>query len=140
MNDFSASLHISPDLWAQMEVDVEAKAPEEACGILAGIGNQSRLVIPITNILHSPFRFRMEPKEQLDAFLLAENKGLEILAVYHSHPHGISEPSETDHEELTYPGIIYLIWYKVTSEWQCRGFLMSTRNHADEVSLVISSI
>ena len=138
MNLLTNGIYISPDHWAQMEADVRARAPEEACGIVVGEGNHSWLVIPVTNILHSPSRFRMEPKEQLSAFLLAEEKRLDVLAVYHSHPQGINKPSATDFEELTFPGIIYLIWYIVANEWKCRGYLMHPRMDAVEVRVIIS--
>lgn len=140
MNILSNGLYLHADHWTQMQGDVKAKAPEEACGLIAGEGNRSRLVIPVTNILHSPVRFRMDPKEQLDAFLMVEEKKLEILAVYHSHPHGIDKPSITDFEEVTFTGIIYLIWYMQTEEWQCRGYLMASRNDAREVPVIISNV
>jgi proteasome lid subunit RPN8/RPN11 len=125
MNFTSNGIFIKPDHWAQMEADVESKAPEEACGIVIGNYGHSRFIIPVTNILHSQSRFRMEPQEQLEAFLLADEKRMEILAIYHSHPQGIDKPSITDHEELTFPGIIYLIWFIDSNKWRCRGYLMN---------------
>jgi proteasome lid subunit RPN8/RPN11 len=139
MNSLKQGLTLNPEHWAQMEADVVLNAPKEACGIIAGTGNQSQLVIPVTNILHSPSRFRMEPQEELNAFYMAEEKGLDLLAVYHSHPHGAGEPSVTDYDELTFPGIIYLIWYKGFGEWRCRGFLMNTRIDSIEVPVIITS-
>jgi proteasome lid subunit RPN8/RPN11 len=138
MNSISRNLYLNKSHWLQMEEDIRARAPEEACGIILGEDDHSRIVIPITNILHSPTRFRMEPKEQLDAFLLADEKSLEVMAVYHSHPHGIDKPSITDIKELTYPDIIYLIWYSRDSIWNCRGFLMTYRKQAVEVMVIIS--
>jgi proteasome lid subunit RPN8/RPN11 len=138
MNSLSDRIYLNPNHWAQMEGDVRAKAPEEACGIVVGEGNRSRLVIPVTNILHSSTRFRMEPKEQLNAFLFAEEKRLDILAVYHSHPQGINKPSATDFEELTFLGIIYLIWYINDAVWNCRGYLMNPSMNAVEVPVIIS--
>ena len=139
MNSLSQGLYLCPEHWVQMEADVRAKAPEEACGIVAGEGNRTRMIIPVTNVLHSPYRFRMEPKEQLNAFLLVEDNNMDILAVYHSHPQGIARPSETDYEELTFPGIIYLIWYKWRNEWTCRGYLMNALTGAGEVPVNIST-
>lgn len=139
MNPLSSGFYLNQEQWAQMEADVASKVPEEACGIVAGNLNQARQVIPITNMLHHPFRFRMEPEEQLKAFLLAEEKGWDILAIYHSHPHGIDTPSVTDHEELTFPGVIYLIWYQKSSQWLCRAYLMDTHNNAYEVPLILST-
>ena len=138
MNNLSKGICLEREHWARMETDVSIKAPEEACGIVIGEGNHSRLVIPVTNILHSQSRFRMEPKEQLKAFLLAEEKRMDIIAVYHSHPNGIDKPSTTDLEELTFPGIIYLIWFIQAKKWNCRGFLMKPRMVAIEVPVLIT--
>lgn len=121
-----------------MEADVSSRFSEEACGLIVGEGNISRLVIPISNILHDPHRFRMDPKEQLTALLLADEKGWDVLAVYHSHPGGISFPSPTDFAELTFPGVIYLIWYQEANNWKCRGFLMESSSNSTEVAIIIN--
>jgi len=140
MNNLPNCLYLHPTHRAEMEADVSAKAPEEACGILAGKGNLSHLVIPVTNMLHSEFRFRMDPKEELRAFLLVEDNGLEILAIYHSHPQGINKPSITDLDEVTFLGIIYLIWYMQDDKWECRGYLMKSQIEYDEVPVIITEV
>jgi len=140
MNTLATGIVLTPEHWALMEADVSSRAFEEACGMIAGEGNHSRLVIPVTNELHDLYRFRMDPKEELKALLLAEEKGWDILAVYHSHPHGIYRPSPTDFAELTFPGIIYLIWYQDAQGWQCRGYLMQSQAGAGEVPVIISTI
>ena len=139
MNKLSSGIYLTPEHWTQMEIDVSAKTPEEACGIVAGEGNRSRLVIPVTNILHDAYRFRMDPEEQLKAFLLIEDNGWDILAIYHSHPHGINSPSITDYKELTFPGIVYLIWYHDVNKWQCRGYLMQSQPGTGEVPVILST-
>ena len=98
--------------------------PEEACGIAAGRDNLVNLVIPITNQLHSPVRFHMEPNEQLQAFEKIDENGLELLAIYHSHPMGLDQPSSTDIAEAYYPDAIYLIWFPDPIDWNCRGFMI----------------
>jgi len=137
MISFEHSLELSPGHWAKMESDACAREPEEACGLVAGRGTRAVLVIPVTNALHSSRRFRMDPADELRALTLAEEKNLDILAVYHSHPEGPSLPSATDHEELTIPGIIYLIWYKEGNQWCCRGFLMVSQSESSEVPIRI---
>jgi proteasome lid subunit RPN8/RPN11 len=97
--------------WQAVREEAVRWTPEEACGLLAG--QPSGLVeraIPVTNRLHSPSRFEMEPQEQLRAFLEIEAAGLVLLAIYHSHPLGPSHPSPTDQAEFAYPGVAYLIW------------------------------
>ncbi len=139
MSDLSSGIVTTSHHWHQMEADVSSRFPEEACGLVAGEGNASRLVIPITNILHDPHRYRMDAQEELRAFVTAEEHGWEIIAVYHSHPHGISSPSPTDFAELTFPGVIYLIWYQDTIGWRCKGYLMTLQAEAGEVPVIVST-
>jgi proteasome lid subunit RPN8/RPN11 len=138
MKPFSAGIYLAYEHWKQMEQDAVSRSPEEACGFVAGEGDQSRVILPITNILHDPFRFLFDPDEELKAFLFIEDKGWDILAVYHSHPRGIDHPSATDFAELTFPGIIYLIWYQNANQWSCLGYLMESDKVASEVPVIIT--
>jgi len=139
MSSLSSGIVVTPAHWAEMEGDVSSKSPEEACGMIAGERNYARLVLPVTNILHNPYRFLMDPEGELKAFQLAEEDGWEIIAIYHSHPQGIDHPSSTDFAELSYPGIIYLIWYQADELWLCRGYLMQSQAGAVEVPVIIST-
>ncbi len=114
-----ASIH-----WEQMRAHVAAETPLEACGLLAGKEGRSRAVYQITNELASRERFRMEPNEQLKAFLDIENTSLKLLAIYHSHPAGPRRPSKIDVTEALYPGVIHLIWSHQDGEWNCAAFLL----------------
>ncbi len=106
----------------QMLSHAEACLPEEACGLIGGLGEQAHQVVAITNELHSPVRFRMDAREQLAAFLHFEEKGLELIAIFHSHPNGPPTPSPTDLAEFTYPGTLYCIIAPHEGEWRARVF------------------
>jgi proteasome lid subunit RPN8/RPN11 len=137
MNDSNRQLFIRAAHWEQMRADAAAKAPEEACGFVLGKADYSRLVIPVTNILHDAVRFRMDPEEELKAFYLAEKNDWDVLAIYHSHPHGINRPSISDYNELTFPEVIYLIWYQEDDRWHCKGYLMQEQSGTGEVPIVV---
>ena len=115
-----------------MQLDVETRFPEEACGLVAGKQACSVWVRPITNISRSSTRFRFDPHQQLEAMLLIEEQGLEMMAIYHSHPHGPDVPSDQDVEESAYPETVNLIWYPVGGTWDCRGYLI-VANKIEEV-------
>lgn len=83
--------------------------PEEGCGLIAGTGTQTQAVLPVENCLHSPVRFQMAPSGQWFAFQEIESAGLDLLAIFHSHPHGPSHPSATDIAEFFYPDALVLI-------------------------------
>jgi proteasome lid subunit RPN8/RPN11 len=107
---------------------VRACLPEEACGLVGGQIEaetaHAALVVPIVNELHSPVRFRMEPNEQIQAFYTLEKLGLDLIAIFHSHPVGPPVPSRTDLAEFAYPGALTLIWSPrgKSIEWQLRAF------------------
>ncbi len=73
-----------------------ADDPNECCGILAGSDGSVAQVYRITNTAHSPYRYLMQPQEQLNAMLESERKGWDVLAFYHSHTHSQAYPSATD--------------------------------------------
>lgn len=117
-------LWLHPQHWSQMLEDVSRRAPEEACGLVGGRGNRALAVLTLTNALHSPSRFQLDPQEHLDAFIWLEEEGLDLLAVYHSHPRGPALPSPADLAEYAYPDALALIWSPQAGEWECRGFLI----------------
>ena len=112
----------------QMRRQVADRAPEEACGLLSG-QIEARIyrvaaVIPTTNELHSPVRYRIDPHEQIAAFNRIDAQGLELVGIYHSHPAGPPGPSPTDIAEAYYPEAVYLIWSSPAGDWQCTAFLI----------------
>lgn len=107
--------------WNMMREQVTAEAPLEACGLLAGRGERVDQVFLMQNAARSEVRFRLDPLEQLDAFNAIDDRGLEIVGIYHSHPQGPSTPSPTDVAESVYP-VINLIWSQGQQGWEARGF------------------
>lgn len=105
-----------------MLMDVQFRDPEEACGLLGGKGQLTLAVVPVTNMLRSTNRYRMEPREQLRAFNLFDAQGLVITGIYHSHPAGPAQPSQSDINEAYYSDAVHLIWYKTSEGWGCRAF------------------
>ena len=124
MDRMNSKLYLHDEHWNLMREDILGRMSEEACGIVAGIEETSRAVFPVTNILHSPVRFRMAPEEQLDVFNQIEDQDWQLLAIYHSHLKGPDRPSPIDVAEAYYPELINLIWSNTTGEWKCRGFLI----------------
>ena len=51
----------------------------------------------------------MDPTEQLAAMLEMEEMGLDLVAIFHSHPPGLEVPSATDLEMNYYPEAFQVI-------------------------------
>ena len=130
-------IQLKSEHWEKMRSDVSQRAPEEACGLVAGLSDSSTAVFPINNLLHSRGRYRMDPQEQLAAFQWIDDHDWLLLAIYHSHPQGPPGPSRSDIAENTYPGVIYLIWSRWRKEWLCSGFIIQG-NEVTEVPVLIS--
>jgi len=117
---------ISPELIQVMVTDVSCKTPEEACGLVAGVVQGNTIiaieVVPVMNAISSQVRFRMDPREQLNAFHRIESNGWDLVAIYHSHPAGPPFPSDTDLEEHAYPGTFSLIWFFQDGSWDFKAF------------------
>ncbi len=83
--------------------------PDEACGILAGEGNTAAALYTAANADSSPVSYLMEPKEQFRIMKEIRDKGMRMVAVYHSHPYSPPYPSPTDVKLAFYPDSAYII-------------------------------
>src|SRR4030066_550819 len=83
--------------------------PNEACGILAGKGRVVQKVYKMTNIENSSVSYMMEPREQFTVMKEMREQGLEMSAIYHSHPQSDVRPSPKDINLAFYPDSLYLI-------------------------------
>ena len=83
--------------------------PLEACGLLVGRGDRVHRFVACTNEAASARIYTIPPKEILRAGRAAENDGLEIVGVFHSHTHSEPYPSETDVEQAPDPAWYYVI-------------------------------
>ena len=86
-------------------------SPEsEVCGLIGARGEMATTVYPVTNIAAQPERlFTMQPEGQVDAMRQMRERGEELFAIYHSHPHTPAMPSARDLDEAAYPQALYLI-------------------------------
>jgi len=90
--------------------------PNECCGIIAGKDDTTRKLYRITNMTKSPYRYVMDPQEQLNADKDAEKNGLQFLAFYHSHTHSPAYPSMTDVRMAQQSGYLDVYYILVSLE------------------------
>ncbi len=100
---------------------LEAQAPLEACGLLAGKGGRVEKTLFVRNQAQSPVRFVMDPYEQLQAFEWIDDHGLDLLGIFHSHPAGPETVSPTDIAEAAYE-VVHVVCSRRNGEWKLRGF------------------
>ena len=74
-----------------------AEHPRECCGLLAAEGGAVVKHYPITNVYAGNDFFEMESHEQRAALdEIWEERGWDLLAIYHSHPASAPVPSRKD--------------------------------------------
>lgn len=103
------TLILSRAMLDEMLAHVAKLWPEEACGLIGGREGRAARLYPVENIHHSPVSYEMEPVQQIKALLAMEAEGLELIAIYHSHPDGPARPSATDVANAYYPDAVQLI-------------------------------
>jgi proteasome lid subunit RPN8/RPN11 len=83
----------------------------EVVGLLGGQGGKVRGVYPLDNNSPSPeVSFLLGDQDFIDAYFDIEKQGWDLLAIYHSHPRGVSaRPSPADVAHANYPEALNLI-------------------------------
>ncbi len=83
--------------------------PLEVCGILGGAEGTVSALFRMTNTDQSNEHFMMDPAEQFAVIKELRAKGLEMLAIYHSHPESPARPSAEDIRLALTPNVSYVI-------------------------------
>ena len=103
------NLEIPNIIFEQMIAQVKAEAPIEACGILAGSDNRVEKLYKMTNADKRSDHFMMEPTEQFKVVKDIRGSGLDMLAIYHSHPQTPARPSAEDNRLALTPDVTHII-------------------------------
>lgn len=99
-----------------------AAAPVEACGLLAGRAGRVERFFPMTNADASPEHFTMRPEEQFAAVRAMRAEGLEMVAIWHSHPATPARLSAEDLRLAFTPGVAYAITSLAGAEPDLRAY------------------
>jgi proteasome lid subunit RPN8/RPN11 len=96
--------------------------PKEACGILAGKDGVVLKVYKMRNIENSNISYMMNSKEQFTVMENIRKEGLDMTAIYHSHPELDPCPSPRDIQLASYPDSAYLIVGLLNNELKIKAF------------------
>jgi len=123
------NLEIPTKIYKQMLAHSRALAPIEACGILAGSNGKVEKLYNMTNADNSKTHFMMKPKEQFATVKDIRSAGLEMLAIYHSHPETPARLSAEDIRLALTPNVTYVILsLQSTNGSAIKGFQISGTN------------
>jgi proteasome lid subunit RPN8/RPN11 len=103
-------MNIPQNIIDALIAQAQKDAPEESCGYLLGTADGTVTEnYWMENIDHSSEHFSFAPKDQFAALRYSRDKGLKILANWHSHPASPSRPSQEDLRLANDPSIRYAI-------------------------------
>jgi len=102
-------VRIPKSIYQRMIEHAKKERPLECCGILGGKEKTVEKVFELKNSEESSVQYSMSPRDQLKVFEEMEKESMEMVAIYHSHPHTIPFPSETDVKLAFYPDVSSII-------------------------------
>ena len=104
-------LRIPQTVIDQIGEHVMAGYPHEACGLIVGKGSLGEVLEfhPTENVAKSARVYTINAKQHLLIERDAEDRGLEVMGVVHSHTHTEAYPSPTDVVQAPDPTWHYMI-------------------------------
>ena len=113
-------IKISESLRKNLELHANEQNPYEACAIL--LGNKDEKIWEATeiflteNIEKSEINFTVSNEQLLEGYKMAEEKGLDVVGIFHSHPKSLPSPSNTDIKFMKGNPIPWIIYSGLTGE------------------------
>ncbi len=132
----SDKLDIPKNLHDEMISHCREAFPNEACGILAGKGDEVSKIYKMTNVEKSPVSYFMDSREQFKVMKDIREKNLSMLAIFHSHPSSPAYPSAKDLSLAFYEDSIYIIVSLMEKEPVAKGYSMK-EGKIEEVAIAV---
>ena len=88
----------------------ENENPNESCAILYGDGDTVSDVFLTKNIEESPVNFTISNDQLIEGYKIAEEKKLQVIGIFHSHPNSEAYPSSTDKKFMHSNPVAWIIY------------------------------
>jgi proteasome lid subunit RPN8/RPN11 len=112
-----------------------AELPNECVGLLAGVreGGMGRVVTryPLVNEAASPIEYLSQAQSMFAADRAMRQAGLDLLAIYHSHPASAPIPSRKDLERSYSPDVVNFIISLKDNSPLLRGWWLTERQYRE---------
>lgn len=144
-NGAAAGIRLSDTAYAAMIAHAYDGLPDEACGLLVGAPGELRAdawiptFAPCRNAAESSRVYTVDAKDLLRIDRQAEDAGLQICGVMHSHTHTDAYPSPTDVTQAPDPDWHYIIVSLRDAEPMLRSYRIVDGGIAEEPVQVVRS-
>ena len=93
----------------EMIAHAREDVPNECCGIIAADDGAAKKLYRAVNAEASPYRYNVDPKDLLRIYRDLDDRGWDVMVIYHSHTHTEAYPSPTDTSLAAWPDAYYVI-------------------------------
>ncbi len=105
-----------------LSIEAIDKKPNESCALLFGKKDNDKILINeifiAENIEKSPVNFTISNEQLIQGYKMAEDKGLEVIGIFHSHPDSDPYPSATDKKFMEINPVAWVIFSVMTREFK----------------------
>ena len=102
----------------------ENEKPNESCAILFGKGDTVSEIFFTKNIEESPVNFTISNEQLIEGYKIAEEKKIDVIGIFHSHPNSEAYPSNTDKKFMQSNPVTWVIYSGANKEF--RAYLLES--------------
>ena len=102
----------------------ENQKPNESCALLFGKDNQVSDLFLTENIEKSPVNFTISNKQLIEGYKIAEEKKVDVIGIFHSHPNSDAFPSNTDKKFMQSNPVVWIIYSGINKNF--KAFLLES--------------
>jgi len=96
----------------------ENEIPNESCAILYGNDESVSEVFLTENIEESPINFTISNEQLIQGYKIAEEKKLDVIGIFHSHPNSEAYPSNTDKKFMHSNPVVWIIYSGINKNFK----------------------
>ena len=96
----------------------ENQKPNESCAILFGKNNQVLDLFLTENIEESSVNFTISNKQLIEGYKVAEEKKMDVIGIFHSHPNSDAYPSNTDKKFMQSNPVVWIIYSGINKNFK----------------------
>ena len=79
---------------------------------------QSKIFFLTENIEKSPLNFTISNKQLIEGYKIAEEKNMEVIGIFHSHPDSDAYPSNTDKKFMQSNPVVWVIYSGISKNFR----------------------
>jgi proteasome lid subunit RPN8/RPN11 len=96
----------------------ENQKPNESCALLFGKDNTVMDLFLTENIEKSPVNFTISNKQLIEGYSMAEERNMDVIGIFHSHPDSEAYPSNTDKKFMQSNPVAWIIYSGINKNFR----------------------